>query len=52
MILEIAQGETMAAQEYVFDDTREQAEIVRLRAIEAVLDPPTKIRLESTGLSK
>lgn len=42
----------MATREYVFDDTRYQAELVRLRAIEAVFDPPTKIRLESTGLSK
>lgn len=41
----------MAAREYVFEDTREQAELIRLRAIEAVFDPPTKIRLESTGLS-
>ena len=41
----------MATREYVFDDTREQAELIRLRAIEAVFDPPTKIRLESTGLS-
>ncbi|MGH8612601.1 MAG: class I SAM-dependent methyltransferase [Gammaproteobacteria bacterium] len=42
----------MAIQEYVFDDTRDQTELIRLRAIEGVFDPPTKIRLESTGLSK
>lgn len=42
----------MATRDYVFDDTREQAELLRLRAIEGVFDPPTKIRLESTGLSK
>jgi SAM-dependent methyltransferase len=41
----------MATREYVFDDAREQAELIRLRAIEAVFDPPTKIRLQSTGLS-
>jgi len=42
----------MATQQYAFDDTCEQAELVRLRAIEAVFDPPTKTRLASTGLSK
>ncbi len=41
----------MATQNYVFDDTREQAELLRLRAIEALFDPLTKLRLESTGLS-
>lgn len=41
----------MATEKYVFDDAQDQAELVRLRAIEAVFDPPTKIRLESTGVS-
>ncbi|MGB3942534.1 MAG: hypothetical protein WBK96_13690 [Candidatus Manganitrophaceae bacterium] len=42
----------MATEEYIFDNTRDQAELVRLKAIEAAFDPQTKIRLESTGLSK
>lgn len=41
----------MAAPDYVFDNTRKQAELLRLKAIETVFDPLTKIRLESTGLS-
>ena len=42
----------MASGEYVFDDTREHTELVRLRAIEAVFDPATQSRLQSTGLSE
>ena len=42
----------MASSEYVFDDTRDNSELVRLRAIEAVFDPPTQARLQSTGLSQ
>jgi SAM-dependent methyltransferase len=44
-------GKTMASGEYVFDDTRADTELARLRAIEAVFDPPTQSRLQSTGLS-
>ncbi|HLQ25016.1 MAG TPA: class I SAM-dependent methyltransferase [Acidiferrobacterales bacterium] len=42
---------TVATREYVFDNTHDQAELARLRAIEAVFDPPTKARLELTSLS-
>jgi SAM-dependent methyltransferase len=42
----------VANQEYVFNETRERSELERLKAIEAVFDPPTKSRLVRTGLSK
>lgn len=42
----------MSRQEYIFEDAYGQAELVRLKAIETVFDPSTKVRLESTGLSK
>lgn len=42
----------MSRQEYIFEDAYAQAEWVRLKAIEAVFDPSTKVRLESTGLAK
>jgi len=42
----------MRKRDYVFDDTNDQKELNRLRAIEAVFDPPTKTRLNSTGLEK
>lgn len=48
----LSQGGRMATEEYIFDNTRDQAELVRLRAIEAAFDPQTKTRLESTGVSK
>jgi len=42
----------MTEKDYIFDDTNEQNEITRLNVIEAVFDPPTKTRLNSTGLEK
>jgi len=41
----------MTTQDYVFDNTRDETELVRLRAIEAAFDPATIARLESTGLA-
>lgn len=38
--------------DYVFDNTRDETELVRLKAIEAVFDPSTCARLESTGVSR
>jgi SAM-dependent methyltransferase len=42
----------MIKRDYVFDHTNDQKELSRLRAIESVFDPPTKNRLNSTGLGK
>ena len=42
------QGST---QKYVFDETRNHAELQRLQAIEAVFDPATKRRITSVGIA-
>jgi len=48
----VINGRKMTEKDYVFDDTNEQKENTRLNAIESVFDPPTKARLNSTGLVK
>lgn len=47
-ILPIPLDDYLAKMEYLFIDTDELAELARLRIIETVSDPTTKIRIEST----
>ncbi len=41
----------MSDQEYVFDRTKEQVELDRLRLLESAFDPRTRLRLEKVGVA-
>ena len=42
----------MSDQEYVFDRTKEQVELDRLRLLESAFDPRTRLRLENVGVAR
>ncbi len=50
--LDLRKGKmSMSDQEYVFDRTKEQVELDRLRLLESAFDPRTRLRLEKVGVA-